>query len=63
MKKYLITSAIGWTIYLILCITCCIVFWTKTNGEILAFMMPSFGIFIYNVYLDIEFFRKYGWTI
>lgn len=61
MKKYLISSAIAWSIYLMICIGVCIFFWRATDGTIVLQMIPSFALFLYNVYTDIKFFRKYGW--
>lgn len=61
MKKYLINSAIVWSIYLMACIGICIFFWQETHGIIALQMIPPFAIFLYNVYVDIQFFRKYGW--
>jgi hypothetical protein len=63
MKKYLIRSAIVWSIYLMACFGICVFWWQETHGIVILQMAPSFAIFLYNVYANIKFFRKYRWSV
>lgn len=61
MKKYLITSAIAWTIFLVMITTFCTVFWKSLGWIVFMHMLTPICLLVYNVIVDYRFFRKYGW--
>lgn len=63
MKKYLISSAIAWTIFLCIIIAFCTVFWKSLGWQVFIHMLTPICLLVYNVIVDYRFFKKYGWTI